>query len=169
LDSGSALDVLTEECLSIPLGELDFLGHYELSGRVNQLEDSFNSPWGIRFPWTPSLANLTFNSRCLSIPLGELDFLGQILKRGERNGLSLSIPLGELDFLGRTKGSRGKEESGRLSIPLGELDFLGLEQPKKPKKPPLSFNSPWGIRFPWTLQPLAELFKLIVFQFPLGN
>ena len=61
--------------LSIPLGELDFLGRGE-GGRLG--EDYYH----------------------LSIPLGELDFLGQGAPRFCRKGMLLSIPLGELDFLG---------------------------------------------------------------------
>ena len=86
--------------LSIPLGELDFLGH------------SFGSPRKLKL--------------ILSIPLGELDFLGPMCKscRGVLN--VLSIPLGELDFLGRAALLIVTFRRCALSIPLGELDFLGL-------------------------------------------
>jgi len=39
---------------------------------------AFNSPWGIRFPWTAGQAPGLPPPFTLSIPLGELDFLGRI-------------------------------------------------------------------------------------------
>ncbi len=63
--------------LSIPLGELDFLGLIALDTILGVLK--------------------------LSIPLGELDFLGRKASRPRPSSSSLSIPLGELDFLGLTE------------------------------------------------------------------
>jgi len=62
---------------------------------------------------------------------------------------NLSIPLGELDFLGlEWAGSYGCMIL--LSIPLGELDFLGHQLARGMEGDYQAFNSPWGIRFPWT-------------------
>jgi len=61
----------------------------------------------------------------------------------------LSIPLGELDFLG-LRGQKRTTKNQSLSIPLGELDFLGLMDKAMAEDVVSTFNSPWGIRFPWT-------------------
>ena len=66
--------------LSIPLGELDFLGRFPVV-TIWDPDEAFNSPWGIRFPWTILAVVVTILGCYLSIPLGELDFLGHEARR----------------------------------------------------------------------------------------
>jgi len=107
----------------------------------------------------------------LSIPLGELDFLGLTLDGPTDYKSVLSIPLGELDFLGLELGELTSMYGGQLSIPLGELDFLGPIITTHTQKiyTVCSFNSPWGIRFPWTGVKGNPGESSRSFQFPLGN
>ena len=80
--------------LSIPLGELDFLGHLTRGQYVKVV-------------W-------------LSIPLGELDFLGLPLPIGRVSiHRLLSIPLGELDFLGRNIIRDAAIKGNTFQFPLG--------------------------------------------------
>jgi len=97
-----------------------------LSHKKIYIVRSFNSPWGIRFPWTKNFEKerkkwlIAFNSPW---------------------GIRFPWTNGQTFFSNLT---------GKLSIPLGELDFLGRELTPAEADEIFPFNSPWGIRFPWT-------------------
>jgi len=110
---------------------------------------TFNSPWGIRFPWTYKVKLYDVTNH-LSIPLGELDFLGlnhRNQKRRSKN--TFNSPWG-IRFPWTESKAGQRKATLQLSIPLGELDFLGREPVEFAAESAISFNSPWGIRFPWT-------------------
>src|SRR5690606_1457170 len=119
-------------------------------------ERTFNSPWGIRFPWTDNAVYGPYSrEEMLSIPLGELDFLGPIFVHFTRITFSsFNSPWGIRFPWTMYISSQLHRPFEVLSIPLGELDFLGHSGKSFFLPNCCTFNSPWGIRFPWTWEPV---------------
>jgi len=104
--------------LSIPLGELDFLGHF-LPCLLNAGRISFNSPWGIRFPWTDLATVIQSTIPAFNSPWGIRFPWTRGFDQGRTQGNQLSIPLGELDFLGQDGGTRARVLTLCFQFPLG--------------------------------------------------
>jgi len=136
--------------------------------RTINMASCFNSPWGIRFPWTIDMIAPNLMGYEVSIPLGELDFLGPGALVTGVMYMRFNSPWG-IRFPWTSLSWFRRPELPQLSIPLGELDFLGQRYVLIGSGSIMPFNSPWGIRFPWTLPMRAIMFVMLIFQFPLGN